>query len=277
MPAPQTRELAGQLAAAERPSGRASLRTANAHGTSPALELHQLRRDDVLARGGGLRRGVGRRPRDLRPLRARGLGRLRRQGDGRARRLRHRGRLRPPVRRAGPGDPRGRRDHDGRRQHLPAARLPLRPRRDRQAEPPRARGRDPLRGRLRRHQRRLPDDPHHQRHADLPSPELRRARAGPVPDQPPLHRPRPGLDVHGRDARGAHRRVPRGERLPGPRAVRGFVAARQRRVGRGRRRGPACSSAPACHTYHEGLDVSGLLHLTPAFDGGRRPRPGGQS
>jgi dipeptidase E len=31
------------------------------------------------------------------------------------------------------------------------------------------------------------------------------------------------------------------------------------------------------HTYHEGLDVSGLLHLTPAFDGGRRPRPGGQS
>jgi dipeptidase E len=32
-----------------------------------------------------------------------------------------------------------------------------------------------------------------------------------------------------------------------------------------------------CHTFHEGLDVSGLLHLTPAFDGGRRPRPGGQS
>jgi dipeptidase E len=32
-----------------------------------------------------------------------------------------------------------------------------------------------------------------------------------------------------------------------------------------------------CHTYHEGLDVSGLLHLAPAFDGGRRPRPGGQS
>ncbi len=32
-----------------------------------------------------------------------------------------------------------------------------------------------------------------------------------------------------------------------------------------------------CHTFHEGLDVSGLLHLTPAFDGGKRPRPGGQS
>ena len=32
-----------------------------------------------------------------------------------------------------------------------------------------------------------------------------------------------------------------------------------------------------CHTYHEGLDVSGLLHLTPAFDGGRRPVQGGSS
>jgi dipeptidase E len=29
------------------------------------------------------------------------------------------------------------------------------------------------------------------------------------------------------------------------------------------------------HTFHEGLDVSGLLHHAPAFDGGRRPTPGG--
>jgi dipeptidase E len=31
------------------------------------------------------------------------------------------------------------------------------------------------------------------------------------------------------------------------------------------------------HTFHEGLDVSGLLHHTPTFDGGRRPRPGGSA
>jgi dipeptidase E len=31
------------------------------------------------------------------------------------------------------------------------------------------------------------------------------------------------------------------------------------------------------HTFHEGLDVSGLLHQTPTFDGGRRPRPGGST
>ena len=150
---------------------------------------------------------------DLRPLRAGGLGRLRGPGHRRARSLRHRGRLRPPLERPGPGDPRGRRRDDGRRQHLPAARLPLRPRRDRRARRPRARGRDPLRRRLGRHQRRLPDDPHHQRHADLPAAELRGARPRAVPDQPPLHRRRPGLDLHGRDPRRADRGVPRGERL----------------------------------------------------------------
>lgn len=31
------------------------------------------------------------------------------------------------------------------------------------------------------------------------------------------------------------------------------------------------------HSFLEGLDASGLLHLTPTFDGGRRPRPGGSS
>jgi dipeptidase E len=31
------------------------------------------------------------------------------------------------------------------------------------------------------------------------------------------------------------------------------------------------------HTFLEGLDASGLLHLTPRFDGGRRPEPGGSS
>jgi len=30
-------------------------------------------------------------------------------------------------------------------------------------------------------------------------------------------------------------------------------------------------------TFHEGLDVSGLLHHAPRFDGGRRPEPGGPS
>ena len=56
-------------------------------------------------------------------------------------------------------------------------------------------------------------------------PTLRRARPGAVPDQPPLRRRRPGLDLHGRDPRGAHRGVPRGERLPGAGHVRGLVAA----------------------------------------------------
>ena len=27
--------------------------------------------------------------------------------------------------------------------------------------------------------------------------------------------------------------------------------------------------------FYEGLDASGLLHLTPTFDGGRRPTQGG--
>jgi dipeptidase E len=31
------------------------------------------------------------------------------------------------------------------------------------------------------------------------------------------------------------------------------------------------------HTFHDGLDVSGLLHLTPTFGGGKRPRPGGST
>jgi dipeptidase E len=31
------------------------------------------------------------------------------------------------------------------------------------------------------------------------------------------------------------------------------------------------------YTFLEGLDASGLLHLTPRFDGGRRPEPGGSS
>jgi len=31
------------------------------------------------------------------------------------------------------------------------------------------------------------------------------------------------------------------------------------------------------YTLLDGLDVSGLLHLTPTFDGGRRPRPGGSA
>jgi hypothetical protein len=30
-------------------------------------------------------------------------------------------------------------------------------------------------------------------------------------------------------------------------------------------------------TFHQGLDVSGLLEHTPRFDGGRRPEPGGSS
>ena len=33
----------------------------------------------------------------------------------------------------------------------------------------------------------------------------------------------------------------------------------------------------ASHTFLDGLDASGLLHLTPAFDGGRRPVPQGAS
>ena len=32
-----------------------------------------------------------------------------------------------------------------------------------------------------------------------------------------------------------------------------------------------------CYSFMEGLDASGLLHLTPSFDGGRRPEPGGSS
>ena len=142
---------------------------------------------------------------------------------------------------------------------------------------PRARGRDPLRGRLRRHQRRLPDHPHHQRHADLPPAELRRARAGAVPDQPPLHRRRPGLDLHGRDARRAHRRVPRGERLRRAGAVRGLVAARQRRVRRGHRPRRACSSARTSARSTRASTSPGSSQLTPRFDGGRRPEPGGSS
>ena len=165
-------------------------------------------------------------------------------------RVRRRGRLRPPLQRSGPRDPRGRRGDDGRRQHVPAARLPVRPRRDRRAQPARARGRDPLRGRLRGHQRRLPHHPDHQRHADLPPAELRRARSRAVPDQPPLHRPGSRLDVHGRDARGAHHGVPRGERVPRSGAVRGLVAARQRGEGRGHRPRP---SVPA----RRGPDVHG--------------------
>ena len=30
-------------------------------------------------------------------------------------------------------------------------------------------------------------------------------------------------------------------------------------------------------TFHQGLDVSGLLRHAPRFDGGRRPEPGGSS
>ena len=73
------------------------------HGAPPALELHQLRRHDVLACRRGLRRGLRRRRGDVRPVRAGGLGRLRGQGRGRARRVRRRGRLRPPLQRSGRG------------------------------------------------------------------------------------------------------------------------------------------------------------------------------
>ena len=104
------------------------------HGPPAALELHQLRRHDVLARRRGVRRG--RRPAIVVTFVPYALADWDGYADraiGRARRVRHRGRLRPPVQRSGPGDPRGRRRDDGRRQHVPAARLPLRPRRDRRA------------------------------------------------------------------------------------------------------------------------------------------------
>ena len=66
--------------------------------------------------------------------------------------------------------------------------------------------------RERRCQRRLPDDPDHQRHADRATTELRGVRPGAVPDQPALHRSAATRSAHRRDARGAPQGVPRGER-----------------------------------------------------------------
>ena len=199
------------------------------------------------ARRPGRARGGG--PGHLRPLRPRGLGRLRRPGRGRARRARHRRRgsahrspaperaiLEAAVVLVGGGNTFRLLDSLQRLGVVDglAARV-----RD---------GRDPLHRLLGGHQRDLPDDPDDQRHADLPSPLLRRARPAAVPGQPPLRRCRPDLDLHGRDPRRAHRGVPRGQRLPRAGHVRGLVAAGAAANGRPCTARPGCSPATAWTT-----------------------------
>jgi peptidase E len=50
---------------------------------------------------------------------------------------------------------------------------------------------------VRRHERRVPEHPDHQRHADRPAAVVRGHGAGAVPDQPALRRPRTRRHTHG--------------------------------------------------------------------------------
>ena len=103
---------------------------------------------------------------------------------------------------------------------------------------------------------------------------LRGARPAAVPGQPALRRHRPGVDLHGRDPRRAHRGVPRGERLPGAGDVRGLLAAGRAASGPPCTARPGCSPATESTTCAPGDDVTPLLRASPTFDDGDRPRPG---
>ena len=109
----------------------------------------------------------------------------------------------------------------------------------------------------------------------------RSTRSGLMPFQINLHYvdADPALDLHGRDPRGADRGVPRGERLPGARPVRGLVAAGAAAIGRRSPGPPACSGGRAARRFADGVDVSHLLDLDARVrrrraDPGRGAGPG---
>ena len=154
---------------------------------------------------------------------------------------------------------------------LPAARHPLRPRRDRGARPPRARRRDPVHGRVGRHQRRVPDDPHHQRHADLPTAELRplwvwcRSRSTCTTSTPTRTR-----RSWGRAARSGSRSSSRRTtaRCSPCTRVRGCGSAGTTATVTGPAR---LFQRTGSEAFADGFDVSNCCDLTPKFDDGRRP------
>ena len=241
-------------------------------GTAAAVELDQLRRSgcsptpprrfaEVAAGDDG----------DLHPLRAGRLGRLRRPGRGRVRRLRHRGASRP----TGPPHPdRAILEAEvvmmGGGNTFRLLDSPLRARRASTASSERVRA-----GATRYLGASAGTNvacPTIRTTNDMPicqPPQLRRPRPGAVPDQPPLRRRRPGLDLHGRDPRGADRGVPRGEPLPGAGHVRGIVAAGRRATGDGDGPGPAVPSGRAARPSTTASTCPTCSTSTPALR--RRP------
>ena len=155
------------------------------------------------------------------------------------------------------------------RQHLPPARRALRAGRA-VADPSPRGGGHALRRRQRGLEPRLPDDHDHERHADRRAAVVRGARRSCLPDQPALPRPGARLDAHGRDARDAHPRVPRGERPRSwacargrscaSRATRSSCAAAPARAssGPGRSRSRCCRSRRSARWSNSRAAVSGL-------------------
>ena len=134
-----------------------------------------------------------------------------------------------------------------------------------------AAGDDPVPRSVGGDQRGLPDDPDHQRHADLPAAQLRRPRADPVPDQPPLRRPR------SRRRRSWARRARSGS-ASSSRRTRARCWPSTRARGSGCRQGTATVTGPSrlfqrssVEAFDDGVDISHLLDLTPRFDRGTRP------
>ena len=131
----------------------------------------------------------------------------------------------------------------------------------------RARRRDPLHGRVGRHERRVPDDPHDERHADLPPADAStrsascRSRSTCTTSTPTRH-----STFMGETREERIERVPRGERLSGAGDVRGLVVAGARRQ-RATVTGPA-TAVPARRAGRPsttGVDVSHLLGLHPTL------------